>query len=82
MNISLLLDVLPPHGPINARQTPRDARAGCQCLSHMTFQTPMHLHKILPYYTVSLTTRAQLCTIISLSYYVNNGSVSLRKPVQ
>ena len=82
MNISLLLDVLRPHGPITARQTPRDACAGCQCLSHMMFRTLTHLHKILPYYTVSLTTRAQFCTIISPSYYVNNSSVSLWKPVQ
>ena len=43
MNISLLLDIWHPHGPTSAHQTSRDMHGGCQCLSHMIFQTPTPL---------------------------------------
>ena len=82
MNISLLLDVWHPHGPTDARQTPRMCVPVANVSVTCHFELQLHMHKMSNISTVSLSTRVEIHAIISPKCSADFNVISVRKPVQ
>ena len=65
MDISLLLNIWCPHGPTDICPTSRTHVLVANVSVTWHFKLQLHLHKMSNIFTVSLSTRVEICAIIS-----------------